>query len=245
MATRKLESEVKVGLFVSGGMILVMLFILLLGGFDSIFVRQIPFKIYLSETPGLVTGARVDINGIRVGIVETIDYNNERSEVEVGITISSKYTHLVREDSLANLVTQGVLGDKYIALNAGSPQTKELSSGSIIPLAKGKGLQDFLDDGGNLVATLSRIASSFEKTVHALEANGRSDRIFDGLAKTATNLALVSEKANKQLEHLEFQDAVKNLNSILKKVNNGSGTLGALNQFMASVGVLFAVSLSF
>jgi phospholipid/cholesterol/gamma-HCH transport system substrate-binding protein len=228
MRIQKLEPEVKVGIFVSFGLLLVMLSILMLGGLDSLFVRQIAYRIYFAETPGLVTGSRVDINGIRVGVVETIDYHNERNEVEVGITISSKYTHLVKEDSFAGLVTQGVLGDKYISVSAGSQLAKTLEGNSEIKLAKGKGLQDFLDDGGNLVTTLGRIANSFEKTVNALEANGRSERLFEGLAKTASNLSMATDKVNRQLEHIEFADAVKNLNSILKKVINGTGSLGAL-----------------
>jgi len=44
------------------------------------------------------------------------------------------------------------------------------------------------------------------------------------MASTAKNLAGVSDKLNRD----ELRSAMRNLNSILEKINNGSGTLGAL-----------------
>ena len=56
----------------------------------------------------------------------------------------------------------------------------------------------------------------------------RSDQIAEGLAATAKHLASAAARLNQDLENLQLKAAVTNLNSILEKINNGQGTLGAL-----------------
>jgi len=224
---RRLEIEIKVGFFVAIGITLLMLSVLFLGGAKSIFTRQTTYYAHFANAQGIVTGSKVELNGIKVGTVEKMEFDHERQDIKVTLGIETQYKTMLREDSTADQLTQGVLGDKYIALTVGDPQLPEIAAGGDIPAAKTKGLKDFITDGGNLVSTLNRIADSFERTLGALEDNGRSKRLFEGLAKTATNFSEISAKINKQVESLELADAVKNLNSILKKINNGTGSIGA------------------
>ena len=48
------------------------------------------------------------------------------------------------------------------------------------------------------------------------------------MAATAKNLASASEKLDKELDQLHLKSSMTNLNAILGKINNGTGTLGAL-----------------
>jgi phospholipid/cholesterol/gamma-HCH transport system substrate-binding protein len=48
------------------------------------------------------------------------------------------------------------------------------------------------------------------------------------MAQSAKNLASATAKLNEGLEGPQLKGAVRNLNGILEKINNGTGTLGAL-----------------
>jgi phospholipid/cholesterol/gamma-HCH transport system substrate-binding protein len=48
------------------------------------------------------------------------------------------------------------------------------------------------------------------------------------MASTAKNLASATEKLNREVEDLRLKALSRNLGSIVEKINNGTGTLGAL-----------------
>ncbi len=225
---RQLESEIKVGLFVTIGIGLVMLAILVLGSTENLLTRQSRYVTFFPSVEGLSIGAKVVLGGIGVGVVEDIDLDNEKRQIKVKYTIASKYAEWIRGDSQAEISTQGVLGDKYIAINTGSTDQAKIEPGGEIPGRAGKDISQFLSKGDQLMVNLNSIAVNLDKIIKNLETGGRSEMLFKGLAETARNLASVSDKLNKGIEDQQMKSAVRNLNSILGKINNGTGTLGAL-----------------
>jgi phospholipid/cholesterol/gamma-HCH transport system substrate-binding protein len=225
---RQLESEIKVGLFVTIGIILTMLAILVLGSTENLLTRQARYISYFSSVEGLSIGAKVVLAGIGVGVIEDIDLDQEKRKIRVKYTVASKYADWIRADSSAEISTQGVLGDKYIAINTGTLDQPKVEPGSEVPGRAGKDLTQFLSKGDQLMINLTSISANLDKIIRNLEAGGRSEKIFDGLAQTSKNLSSVTDKLNRSLEEQQLKGAVKNLNSILGKINNGTGTLGAL-----------------
>jgi phospholipid/cholesterol/gamma-HCH transport system substrate-binding protein len=225
---RQLESEIKVGLFVTIGIGLIMLAILVLGSTENLLARQARYITFFPSVEGLSLGAKVVLGGIGVGVIEDIDLDNEKRSIRVKYTIASKYAEWIRADSQAEIATQGVLGDKYIAISMGSIDQTKIEAGGEIQGKAGKDLSQFLSKGDQLMINLNSISSNLDKIIKNLESGGRSEMLFKGLADTAKNLASVSDKLNKGLEEQQLKAAVRNMNSILSKINNGTGTLGAL-----------------
>jgi len=54
------------------------------------------------------------------------------------------------------------------------------------------------------------------------------ERIFENLAKTSENLSQATASLNKELKEIEIKESVAHLNSILRKIDHGEGTVGAL-----------------
>jgi phospholipid/cholesterol/gamma-HCH transport system substrate-binding protein len=225
---RKAELETKVGLFVSLGVGLLMVAILVLGSTENLLSKQSHFVVRFTNVEGMIPGAKVVLGGVNVGTVQLIDLDGEKQNIIVKIGIAAKYATWVRKDTTAEISTQGVLGDKYIILSTGDRTQAQLADGEEIPPHSSAGLSEFINKGDQLMVSLNSIAGNMNRLLNSFEAGNKSEIFFQGMANSAKNLASATDKLNKELDKLELKAATQNLNSILGKVNNGTGTLGAL-----------------
>ena len=120
--SKKLEIELKVGLFVTIGVALVALAILVLGSTESLLVRKNHYYSHLPTAEGVISGAKVVIGGIPVGTVENIKFDGDRRDVDIYFSVNRDSAKWIRADSSMEVLTQGVLGDKFVSLNAGTLQ---------------------------------------------------------------------------------------------------------------------------
>ena len=76
--------------------------------------------------------------------------------------------------------------------------------------------------------TLNNLAGNLDKVVRSFEHDNRSDTFFRGMAETAKNLSVATDKLTRELNDMKLSSATQRLDSILKKIDTGGGTLGAL-----------------
>ncbi len=225
---KQFDLQLKVGLFVAAGVGLTMLSILLLGGADSIFKRTNTYFTHFPTVDGLIIGAKAVIGGLSVGAVTDVEFDAETKTIKVELKVDKKYEEWIRTDSNAEMLTQGVLGDKFISLTVGTPTQPPIKNHGEIPNRPTKDISQFLTKGDQLMVSLNSIAASLDRLLKTFESGNRSEIFFSGMTQTAKNMALASAKLNEGLDGAQLKGAVKNLNHILEKVNNGTGTLGAL-----------------
>lgn len=228
MLRKQAETELKVGIFISIGLILIMLTVFVLGGSQSFFSKSVRFKAHFSSVDGLIVGAKVILGGVSVGTVEDIQFDREQRNIRIDFSVSKNAIDWVREGSTVEIATQGVLGDKYISIASGEADRPALPPGSDIPNRPTKDISQFITKGDHLLISLNSIASSLERILKGFEVDNRSETFFRGMASTAKNLSQASEKMNDQLSDIQIKKTVANLNQIFDKINNGTGTLGAL-----------------
>lgn len=228
MMKKNLETEVKVGIFVALGLALTMGAIIILGSTQNLLVKQNDYVVHFPTVEGLIPGAKVVVGGIQVGTVKEIDYDPAGHNVKVDLEVARKYAEWIRQGSVAEIQTQGMLGDKYVVITSGSSQEPILKSGSELPTRSSESLAQFISRGDQLMVSLNSIAKSLDRMFKGFESEGRSEKFFEGMSVTARNLSLASEKLNRELDGIQLRAAVKNLRSIFEKIDNGTGTLGAL-----------------
>lgn len=83
----------------------------------------------------LKLGAPVKVSGVRIGSVQAIDLDPVKLDASVELAVSRRYDALP-DDSAAAIFTSGLLGDQYVAVQAG-------------------GSPDVLKDGDEFVLTQS------------------------------------------------------------------------------------------
>lgn len=70
---------------------------------------------------GLKPKSAVKVGGVRVGQVESIDYDSTTFEAIVKLNIDEKYNQFPR-DTIASIYTSGLLGDQFVGLEPGGDE---------------------------------------------------------------------------------------------------------------------------
>ncbi len=225
---QKLNEQIKVGFFVFMGLVITMFIIFMLGREKKLFESHFRLNAYFNDISGLRTGAPVYLAGISVGFVDSIQFNKELKDqkVKVVLRISENYQQRIREDSMASIVTQGLLGDKMIFVSVGSHEKNQLKDGDDIKAEMVKSFYEYFDRAGKLMDTFESVGNNLNKLLEGDEGE-KHKKSFAGIMKSLDNImakidrgegfagALVNDPDGKQL--------VKNMNQL---VNNFSGVLG-------------------
>ncbi len=233
MSPKRLEVEVKVGLFVSLGLVLIMLSILILGSTENLMTSQNHYKSRFQNVEGLIQGSKVVLSGIQVGTIEKMEYQGQSYDgqpgsVLVAFSVAKEYSQWIKQGTIAEIQTQGMLGDKYIFLVPGSPDQPTLPNLAEIPGKQSKDISQFVSKGDQLMISLNSIATNLDDLLKNFQSGNRSEMFFQGMASTARNLSLASDKINHQLAGIHLETTQKSLNRILEKIDNGTGTVGQL-----------------
>lgn len=216
---RSSEVEVKVGIFVSLGLALIMLTILMLGGGQSIFSRTIDFHARFHQIEGLVEGAIVKVAGVKVGQVSKIQFIKDSGDIDVTFFVNSKYKDVVHQDSLVGIQTQGMLGDRYLIVGTGTPGSPVAKAGSELKTEPPKDLKDYLSDADEVLDRLKTSLGHMEGILGSFHRESRAETFF-------RNMASASSRVNDGTKGLH--ESMGHFQSIMAKVDRGEGTIGAL-----------------
>ena len=120
---KKYTMETIVGIFVTLGLICVGYMAVKLGNVHIMGDDSYPLIAKFTSASGLKIGNPVNILGIEVGRVEriTMDQENQKAVVELKIKKGIK----IYDDAIASIKTEGLMGDKFVSIDAGG-------SGSLI-----------------------------------------------------------------------------------------------------------------
>lgn len=97
---------------------------------------------YFSNIGGLKPTAPVRSAGVLVGRVASITLDTERYEAKVELDIDKRYRF--PQDTLANILTSGLLGEQYIGLFPGSDEEMLAEGGQIKKTQSAVVLEDLI-----------------------------------------------------------------------------------------------------
>lgn len=230
--------HIKVGFFVLVALAVAMLFIFMIGSEKSIFRSQYTLSATFADISGLRIGAPVQLAGLNIGQVSDIRFPKDLAEkkIVVKFKIAKKFQDRVREDSVATINTQGLLGDKFIFVTMGSPDKPVIEHGGMITSREVVGIYDLAEKGGEILTDIQKAVNSASKVFQNL-SEGKGD-----VAASLSSLRVILEQAEKGkgLVHSlifdpdgekiskDVSEVVNNLRNITKKVDDGEGTIGAL-----------------
>lgn len=157
---RNLLQELKVGFFVLGLLVAILLAVYVLGGSSKMFASEYKLHTSFLDVKGLKTGAVVRLAGIDVGQVSRVDFSGDlaRKDIEVELTIRSEYQPRLRDDSVATISQVGVLGDMYITLSVGTPDKRELGDGDRIASSESVDLFSYANKATSIVENAASIS---------------------------------------------------------------------------------------
>lgn len=114
---QKRKVEFYTGVFVILGLICTLYLFISLG--DSRFNPNKSYRIYgfFSSVSGLKTGARVEMAGVKIGMVSHLSIDKEQLLAKVEMSINKDIK--LSEDIIASVKTSGIIGQKYVDILPG------------------------------------------------------------------------------------------------------------------------------
>jgi phospholipid/cholesterol/gamma-HCH transport system substrate-binding protein len=214
---RDLRSTVKVGATVLVGIVVLAIAIFLVGERQFLFSRKNRYFVEFENVSNLTVGNPVQLNGVTVGKVEDIVLPEDTdATVQVWISVDRRYEQRIRQDSQARIQTLGLLGDKYIAINSGSPGVPAIEPGGQIAAAPATEIDELLASGGDVVDNLVVAANSLSNILSRMERG-------EGLLG-----ALVADRGDGKTINDTVTAILTDLRDVLADVRQGKGSLGRL-----------------
>ncbi len=207
-------SELRVGLLVLVGLFLIAVGILYVTG-AGILAAKYRVRTFLPEVEGLTIGAPVRLDGVEIGNVERVTMNPTRGDrnrnIELTLRIETKYKEEIRTDSTASLITEGLLGNRYVSIERGVTGTPVQPEGEV-PGREEKAMKAIVERGAELVQNLNELSTKVKDMVAGVEKG-----------KGNLGKLLVDEEAYNRLNDIlaRSQDVVRNAQA-------GQGSLGKM-----------------
>ncbi len=223
MRREEVKNTIKAGIFIASMSIIGLVIVFFIGKESALFDSKYIYRSKLTDAQNLRVGAKVKLKGIKVGHLQKIDFENINSII-LDMNITSKYSHLIREDSYLSIRTQGMLGDKYVEILGGSELTPPLKNGGYIQSKTGKGLTDVFMKGGDLLSVTTNVLSKVDTLLAQLT-------VENNIYNTLNNISKSSNKLTNLLTHIDGKklgNVVNNLDAISTRMSSGPGTIYSL-----------------
>src|SRR3989442_11434543 len=121
---RELGLKLRVGVFVLLALAALLGTIYALGARARLFEARYVIHADFTEVAGLTEGATVRLAGVQIGRVTGVHLPGEPGgKVRVDLDITRRYADRIRQDSIARIETQGLLGDKVVEVTVGTTAT--------------------------------------------------------------------------------------------------------------------------
>lgn len=244
--------QVRVGVFLIMALALGATAIVLIGRTGNVFGERYQLVTLVRSAAGLVPGAQVQLAGQAVGQVDRVALILPENRPEGGqavalwLEVNVAVQAQIREDSRAQVRTQGLLGDRLIDIRPGSAEARILQDGDTLQAASSVDFDALIAEGSEAVGDLVEITSNLaELTRGVLEGEGTIGQLvtdaalYDRMVSLAGSMdTLLSAAADsdgpvmRMLEddslYLSIRSTLTSLDSLAAGVARGEGSLGRM-----------------
>ena len=208
-------AKLRVGLLVLVGLVVFAVGVFFISGQTGIFTRKYTVRTYFSGAAGLRSGSQVRVAGVPVGVVEGIrisKFREPEKAVEVSMRIPVTYQYEIRATSDAALRTAGLLGDAYVDISRGDPDSPVVPDGGEVRSKEEPDIKAIMQNTNDVISNL-RVLSA--------KLNDITGQIQTG--KGTLGKAIYDEALYKRINA-----AADDMRELVARVNRGEGTIGKL-----------------
>jgi phospholipid/cholesterol/gamma-HCH transport system substrate-binding protein len=247
MAQRKqlTWTELRVGLFVLVALFVIAAAIFYVTGAGFLGPKY-RLRTYLSEVAGVSNGAPVRLDGLDIGNVESIKmvpstpgHIPEKSRnIELVLRLDKRFQQHILTDSTASLVTEGLLGNRYVNITRGFTGVP-LKESQEVPGTAEKSLSDVMASMQGLTVDVHNVIARLEDgkgTLGKLLTDDQAYNNLNGLLAKGNDIAGKIQTGHGTLGKLVASDemygkvnaALDNVNGVVTDARAGKGTIGKL-----------------
>lgn len=212
MTSQRLSLEMKVGLFIVGGVGLLVFFLFAIGDLATYFAPGYAIRVVFDSAIGISRGSPVQYAGIEVGKVKQVDfrYAPDRTAPKVELLVQLPSSLTVRADDVASISTFGLLGEKYLEISPGPGEGAAMQSGDMLVGQPPVSTEDIIERSNEVLNELKQTLSGINSLVGDPEA-----RLY---------LKEMSQEARDAIRYWKLLGA--RLNVAMSRAESGEGNLG-------------------
>src|SRR5260370_34912687 len=200
-----------VGVFVTAGLALFTAGLFMIGNRHELFARHIELYAESGDISGITQGAKVQVAGMDAGQVQGVELPGAPpAKFRVKIRITEKLRGLVRTDSVVTIGTEGVVGNRFLAIGAGTARAPVAAPGATVAGAEPTDISALLDQAKGTIGNIDSTVPNANKVV--TNADGLIATLGGNLNSTVT----------------EVRTTVSNANELIAGIKGGRGAAGML-----------------
>lgn len=214
--------QVIVGIFVGGCLLLFGVGLFLIGNSNQLFTKSFNVYAEFSKITGIANGSKVRVGGMDAGTITGIDVPSQPDgKFRIHFRIVEKLHPIVRQDSIATIQTDGLLGNKFLQVNAGStsaaPAKEDSMIGSVEPFDWGDLMEQISSTVDQVNGVLTDTKVQLADTLEQIQNISKSTNIL--IKDSTPQVQSILASANRVSENLAL---------IIDGVQQGEGTMGAI-----------------
>lgn len=208
---KEFSTELKVGVFALVVLAVLTFMTFKVGGLEWVKAKGYILHVYFRNTAGLDEKTRVRIAGVEAGTVESVRLADGKAEVRLLIYPAIK----IYRDAVASIKLTGLLGDKYLDIKAGTPESGALKDGDAIQLVKE------IVDIDDLARNLTIVSEKFTSLAESINDVIGTDESKQSLRQTIVNLREITSDLRQTIsvnDH-KLRNVLDNINSLTLSIN--------------------------
>ena len=226
---KETANRIRLGIFISIGLLLFILSIFFLGSRKNVFEKTFRLSSVFANVNGLRPGSGIWLAGVNVGTVKKVVIIGD-SAVWVDMQLEERIREHIARDATTSISADGLIGNRIVVINPGTPGASFVAWGDTL---RSKGMLDtdaLMKTGEKTLKNLMAITADLRKLTSEISrgegtlGQALSDStLYPALAAemrtTLANLRQTSERTNRLTS--EFA-------SITEQLQSGEGVMGTL-----------------
>lgn len=165
---KKISHKVRLGIFVSLGILIFILAIYFIGEKQQLFRSTFRLSGVFKDVAGLQVGNNVRLSGINVGTIDNIAIISDTS-VRVIILVDENTRQFIKKDAVAGIGSEGLMGNKVLVISPGTGGEKTIENDDVIATSQPIDVDDIMislkstmDNTAYITGDLAKISTNIE-----------------------------------------------------------------------------------
>jgi len=220
MALADNRRAITVGIFLALGLLIFILGVFVLGGQSKSFSKSIHITAIFDDVAGLKRGNNVWFSGVKVGTISDMRFTGPH-QVEVKMSVDENSRQYIHRNAEVHIGSDGLIGNKIIVIDGGSPQAPIVQNGDVLQAAKLLSTDDMLKTLQQNNENLLAITGDFKLLSHKiLQGKGTVGTL---MADSTMAVQLKASMRNLEVATASAAVMANNLNKFSNKLDTKGG----------------------
>lgn len=217
-------NNIKLGLFILAGLLLLIIGLYLIGRDSNLFGRNYNLHVQFAHVQGLTPGNNVRYAGIQVGTVKRIKILND-TLIDVTMVIENRMQQFIRVNDFVSISTDGLMGNKMLQITPAKDGSAFAKDGDLLRSKTILNIDEMLLVLNKSNENIAVISDQLKAAVIRLN---NSEALWNLLNNKLLPEQLLASAANIRSATAKANLLANDLHTIIADVKEGKGSMGQL-----------------